>query len=75
MTLNYLKIVGVNWGAHPIGSIWASKRSTNMKKINATLSKFISIIAQDPKNHRPTLNQIIKFQTKKVLAKTVIECE
>ncbi len=71
MTLNYLKVVGVNWGAHPIGSIWASKRSTNMKKNNATLSRFISILNKEPKNHRPTLNQIIKFQTKKVLAKTV----
>ena len=71
MTLKYLTIVGINWGAHPIGNIWASKRSTNMKKNKIVLSRFISAIKQDPKNHRPNLNQVIKFQTKKVLAKTV----
>ena len=73
MTLKYLTIVGVNWGAHPgrIGNIWASKRSTNMKKNKIVLSRFIFAIKQDPKNHRVNLNQVIKFQTKKVLAKTV----
>ena len=71
MTLRYLTIVGVNWGAHPIGNIWASKRTINMKKNKAVLSKFIASINQDPKKHRPTLNQIIKFQTKKVLAEAV----
>lgn len=71
MTLKYLSIVGVNWGAHPIGNIWASKRSTNMKRNRAVLSRFISALNQDPKYHRPKLNQIIQFQKKKVLAKTV----
>ncbi|QEE17001.1 flavodoxin family protein [Promethearchaeum syntrophicum] len=71
MTLKYLTIVGVNWGAHPIGNIWASKRSTNMRKNKVVLSRFISAIKQDPKNHHPNLKQVIKFQTKKVLAKTV----
>ncbi|MHA1745708.1 MAG: flavodoxin family protein [Promethearchaeota archaeon] len=71
MTLKYLTIVGVNWGAHPIGNIWASKRSTNMKKNKKVLARFISVIKQDPTNHHPNLNQVIKFQTKKVLAKTV----
>ncbi len=71
MTLKYLTIVGINWGAHPIGNIWASKRSSNMNKNKAVLSRFISAIKQDPKNHRTNLNQIIKFQTKKILAKTV----
>ncbi len=71
MTLKYLTIVGVNWGAHPIGHIWASKRSTNMKKNKGVLSRFITAIKQDPKSHRPNLNQVIQFQKKKVLAKTV----
>jgi len=71
ITLKYLTIVGVNWGAHPIGNIWASKRTTNMKKNKRILSKFISAINQDSSNHRPTLNQIMQFQRKKVLAKTV----
>ncbi|UYP45849.1 hypothetical protein NEF87_002134 [Candidatus Lokiarchaeum ossiferum] len=71
MTLKYLTIVGVNWGAHPIGNIWASKRTTNMKRNMKVLSRFISAIHQDPKYHRPTLNQVIQFQKKKVLAKTV----
>ncbi|WP_371806525.1 flavodoxin family protein [Candidatus Lokiarchaeum ossiferum] len=71
MTLKYLTIVGINWGAHPIGNIWASKRTTNMKKNKKILSHFISAINQDPKLHRPTLNQVIQFQKKKVLAKTV----
>ena len=42
ITLKYLTIVGVNWGAHPIGNIWASKRTTNMKKNKAILSRFIT---------------------------------
>ena len=70
-TLKYLTVVGVNWGAHPIGNIWASKRTTNMKKNKRILSRFISALNQDPNNHRPTLNQIVQFQRKKVLAKTV----
>ena len=71
ITLKYLTIVGVNWGAHPIGNIWASKRTTRMKKNKAVLGKFITVLNQEPRQHRPTLNQIIQFQTKKVLAKTV----
>ncbi len=71
ITLKYLKIVGINWGAHFVGNIWASKRTTNMKKNKKVLSKFIKSIFQNPKEHKVTLNQIIQFQTKKVLAKTV----
>ena len=71
ITLKYLTIVGVNWGAHPIGNIWASKRTTHMKKNKTVLAKFIAALNQEPRKHRPTLNQIIQFQTKKVLAKTV----
>lgn len=71
MTLSYLKVVGINWGAHPVGCIWASKRTTHMKQNNAILKRFVSLLTQDPKLHRPTLNQILKFQTKKVLAQTV----
>jgi len=71
ITLKYLTIVGVNWGAHPIGNIWASKRTTHMKKNKSVLSKFITVLNQDPSKHRPTLNQIIQYQTKRVLAKTV----
>jgi multimeric flavodoxin WrbA len=70
-TLQYLEVVGVNWGAHPVGSIWASKRTTHMKRNKATLAKFITTLRHGPKAHRPTINQVIKFQTKKVLAKTV----
>ncbi|MBN1328314.1 MAG: flavodoxin family protein [Candidatus Heimdallarchaeota archaeon] len=70
-TLKYLTTVGVNWGTHPIGNIWASKRTTNMKKNKRVLAKFISALNQDPSKHRPTLNQIIQFQRKRVLAKTV----
>jgi hypothetical protein len=70
-TLKYLTVVGVNWGAHPIGNIWASKRTTNMRRNKVILAKFIKALNQDPSKHRPTLNQIIQFQRKKVLAKTV----
>ncbi|RLI65211.1 MAG: flavodoxin family protein [Promethearchaeia archaeon] len=71
IVLKYLTIVGVNWGAHSIGNIWASKRNSHMKKNNAIIDRFIYYIYLDPKFHRPTLNQIIQFQVKKVLAKTV----
>lgn len=70
-TLKYLTVVGINWGAHPIGNIWASKRTTNMKKNKKVLAKFIKALNQDPSKHRASLNQIIQFQRKKVLAKTV----
>jgi len=70
-TLKYLSVVGINWGAHPVGNIWASKRTINMRKNKVILAKFISILNQDSDKHRPTLNQIIQFQKKKVLAKTV----
>jgi hypothetical protein len=70
-TLKYLTIVGINWGAHPIGSIWASKRTTNMRKNRRVLARFIDALNKDPGEHRPSLNQIIQFQRKKVLAQTV----
>jgi multimeric flavodoxin WrbA len=70
-TLNYLTVVGVNWGAHPIGNIWASKRTTNMKKNKRVLAKFINVLNQDPSKHRPTLTQVLQFQRKRVLSKTV----
>jgi hypothetical protein len=70
-TLEYLTVVGINWGAHPVGTIWVSKRTTNMKKNKKVLSKFIKVLHQDPSKHRPSLKQIIQFQRKKVLAKTV----
>lgn len=70
-TLKYLTTVGVNWGAHPIGNIWASKRTTNMRKNKKIFTKFIKALDQDPRKHRPTLNQVIQFQRKKVLAETV----
>ncbi len=71
LVLKYLTTVGVNWGAHPIGNIWASKRKIPKKKNLAVLKRFIVSINLEPTNHRPTLNQIIQFQVKKVLAKTV----
>jgi len=67
----YLTVVGINWGAHPIGNIWASKRTTNMRKNKIILAKFIFTLNHDSVKHRPTLNQIIQFQKKKVLVKTV----
>jgi multimeric flavodoxin WrbA len=69
--LNYFTVLGVNWGMHPVGNVWASKRTVNMKKNKSVLRKFISAVHDDKKNHRPSLNQIIQFQKKKVLALTV----
>lgn len=71
ITLNYLNIVGINWGAHPVGVIWASKRTTNMKKNKKVLNRFISTINQDVSEHEPSLKQVIEFNKKKVLAETV----
>lgn len=71
IVLKFLTIAGVNWGAHPIGNVWASKRSLHMKKNNKIISKFIECIKDNPQKHRPTTYQIIQFQIKKTLAQTV----
>lgn len=70
-TTKYLSVVGVNWGAHPVGSLWASKRTTNLKNNRKILLRFIKTIRMKRSRHRPSLGQVNQFQKKKVLAQTV----
>jgi multimeric flavodoxin WrbA len=73
-TLAYLRDLAVQWGAIRCGSVSRNAMNIDRKPINGkVLRKFRKYLDRDAlKRHRPSLRELIEFNTQKVLALKIV---
>lgn len=66
-TLDYLRDVVIQWGAHPAGRVGRSL-TDSQPVTESDVSRFLWHLQNDPSRYRPSLRQLIFYQVQKVVA-------
>lgn len=67
-TINYINDVALQWGAIASGGIKRNYRDLEKRVTEKEISRFIKHLNMDKEKYRPSIKQIIEFNTQKILA-------
>lgn len=70
--IKYLQEVTLQWGAIDGGAIVRNALQMDKSITEKEVSKFIKYLFESRHNYRPTLRQVIEFNTQKILAKKIL---
>jgi multimeric flavodoxin WrbA len=74
-TGNYLKDLSLQWGAVYCDDIVRNAINIDKPVKEIELKRFIKLLYKEKKDYKPSLKQLIEFQTQRILAKKILRID